>query len=732
MQLLIVLVVFVCAAEAFNRCSEGLIDCRSFFKKCVTGSDICDGVKDCATGFDERSCDCSHDSDCPKDEICLIRTVGKGCVKKTVCDPGYEAVGQLCFDVDECATQKHNCSENEFCINREGSFECKCKFGYYFDSLARRCFDIDECQSVHYCEPPGHCTNTRGSFQCLCPTDLFTTKHIVVRSDGSTYEKFRCTTNDTCEEDHSCLSSVKQSDPVACIDGISCRCPQGYAFNAEKSRCEDVDECVDGNHNCEFRFLCVNTIGGYQCSCPAGFRDRPETTTLRVPISTTESEKNDFPCDDIDECKENLHNCQFNCSNTPGSYECLCKTGYRQDSSKRLCLPIGETSEMLISREGRFSVAIVDLKKNALDFYAIVGDCNETTSAIFTFFHERQEFYFVNSDRTAIFRWHLRESCEEIISSRTNISALEIDWIYSNIYWTDSDGLSVATMNGTHSKSLSDPQTPIKKIVVDPFNGWLTMLRNGETWRIGLDGSSEAQIFEGAEALSLTFDAEDAQIILQTAEAIRICPESAVSLDLCQSLPFTAQESQLLDAFGDFIIVEERDSRGNAKLLVLSKRSKERIHLNTSLPDLGGRIVHSIKQPKGQNRCSQSCSDLCVNSPESPRFACLCSNDATENCHQRSVRGEFHVTDEPTRISMSPPAFLGFIALSILGIAWGFYGIFDRLRGHQPTSSPCLAVDSPAVEMSSVAFRQDTSRVNLVNHEIPPDVLGRNFPLFSS
>ena len=32
----------------------------------------------------------------------------------------------------------------------------------------------------------------------------------------------------------------------------------------------DVDECAEGTHNCSN--LCVNTPGGFQCSCPVGYQ----------------------------------------------------------------------------------------------------------------------------------------------------------------------------------------------------------------------------------------------------------------------------------------------------------------------------------------------------------------------------------------------------------------------------------------------------------------------------
>ena len=35
--------------------------------------------------------------------------------------------------------------------------------------------------------------------------------------------------------------------------------------------CEDVDECVDGSHNCHAEAMCSNTEGSFTCTCNTGY-----------------------------------------------------------------------------------------------------------------------------------------------------------------------------------------------------------------------------------------------------------------------------------------------------------------------------------------------------------------------------------------------------------------------------------------------------------------------------
>lgn len=73
---------------------------------------------------------------------------------------------------------------------------------------------------------------------------------------------------------------------------------------------------------------CINTLGSYECGCHDGYELEYDNQTC----SGTFIHKLLFIlhvcCIEIDECLIDNGGCNQTCTNTPGSYNCSCNTGY--------------------------------------------------------------------------------------------------------------------------------------------------------------------------------------------------------------------------------------------------------------------------------------------------------------------------------------------------------------------------------------------------------------------
>ncbi|CAH3187437.1 unnamed protein product, partial [Porites lobata] len=207
-------------------------------------------------------------------------------------------LNSLLSDINECTANVHNCDDNAFCNNTEGSYKCTCSPGY--DGNGTSCTDIKECTTnVHNCDANAFCNNTQGSYNCTC-------------SPGYTGNGTSCIGKSSCLMH--CTANVHNCDANAFCNNTqgfyNCTCSPGYTGNG--TSCIDINECTANVHNCNDNAFCSNTEGSYKCTCSPGY------------------DGNGTSCTDIKECTTNVHNCDANafCNNTQGSYNCTCSPGY--------------------------------------------------------------------------------------------------------------------------------------------------------------------------------------------------------------------------------------------------------------------------------------------------------------------------------------------------------------------------------------------------------------------
>ncbi|KAM4610007.1 fibulin-2-like [Polymixia lowei] len=299
-------------------------------------------------------------------------------------------------DMDECLVYQGNLCHHS-CINTPGSFRCECFPGYSLQEDAVTCAQetVDEenrlkeddrgaeeptappppptrpSVALEPCEGNGpcmqQCTPVGGRPQCSCFPGFS------LMADGQSCEDINeCLSPSACQLNERCVNAAGS---FMCQRQIAC--PPGYQINDDV--CEDIDECVQKNHNCGVGFECVNTEGSFRCNrrpwCSVGFSqdtqgnciDIDECSSVAQPcspgfncINTVGSytcqrkiimcsrgyhaSPDGSRCIDVDECQNNLHRCGEGqlCHNLPGSYRCDCQTGYQYDTFRRTCVDVNE------------------------------------------------------------------------------------------------------------------------------------------------------------------------------------------------------------------------------------------------------------------------------------------------------------------------------------------------------------------------------------------------------
>lgn len=278
----------------------------------------------CPRGFEISGDKCIDINECeiiqnPCNRITqrCVNTIGSyKCISRVICGNGFtldSTTGQHCVDIDECADNSHECSNEQICENRQGGYICKCPPGYHTYGSNKDCVDIDEC-SIYgsgLCEMNSRCENTIGSYRCNCDAG---------------FESIGNVAGGMCQDIDEC-----QRTPGLCQHycknvwgSYRCGCKPGFRLNADNRSCTDIDECEEFKENNLCIGICENTPGSYSCKCPDGYKLGSDGRT----------------CQDIDECSVGPGCSDPNemCQNIRGGFHCNrinCPSGYVKDYDRR-------------------------------------------------------------------------------------------------------------------------------------------------------------------------------------------------------------------------------------------------------------------------------------------------------------------------------------------------------------------------------------------------------------
>ncbi|XP_069464359.1 thrombomodulin [Ambystoma mexicanum] len=204
---------------------------------------------------------------------------------------------------------RHGCHQLCFTSN-DNSVQCMCREGYELGEDGLSCHDIDDCEvDKNICEQ--RCKNTEGGFTCLCHPGYELVGH-------------------TCEDIDECEEQVCEQTCENLPGTYRCDCEPGYTPDPLKpNRCQIFCNSSRCTPECDPHVQS-------SCICPNGYILELDDST---PPPYSFEETSQWICVDQDECVSEV--CDQVCTNTLGSFQCSCGSGYVLQEDKLSCRPAG-------------------------------------------------------------------------------------------------------------------------------------------------------------------------------------------------------------------------------------------------------------------------------------------------------------------------------------------------------------------------------------------------------
>ena len=318
-----------CVANACGQADLGAgASCGDPSDTACTDPDTCDGAGTCLANDEvvgascgDAGTECTHQDTCDGSGACTDNgfvtagtTCGEGattCSGQDTCDGAGICQPNHLSTSTPCGDAGTECAYQDTC---DGGGACA---DNGFVASGTGCGDPDDtaCTDPDTCDGAGTCLDNHAASGVAC-------------GDGS---DTACTDPDTCDGAGACLDN-HEANGTSCSNGAWCdgpeTCSAGVCVDGAApcdpatETCDevgdacDVDECAAGSDSCDLNATCTNTVGSYSCVCNPGYDGDGVT------------------CTDIDECLTDNGGCDplTTCTNTPGSRSCgPCPTGYAND-----------------------------------------------------------------------------------------------------------------------------------------------------------------------------------------------------------------------------------------------------------------------------------------------------------------------------------------------------------------------------------------------------------------